>query len=91
MDEFNKTNVNNSRKSHRAKLKSKRLRARLSHTNENADQKEIYLEHLRKTKNHNLNFKKLTQKIKQMARNVNCPKLKPLSFEEKKLIINTVS
>ena len=82
-------NVNKNKKPRngKSKLKAKRLRARMSHNSSN----QSYLDHLRKTRNHNHNFKKMTQKIKQMARNVNCPALTPLLFEEKKLIINTIS
>lgn len=93
MDELTHNNnnknvdVNKNKKARKSKLKAKRLRARMAHNANN----QSYLDHLRKTRNHNHNFKKMTQKIKQMARNVNCPALTPLSFEEKKLIINTIS
>ena len=86
-----KTNQNEKpalKRSHKSYLKQRRLRARMAR---NQQHPSSYAEQLRKTREHNQNFKKLTQKIKQMSRNASCPHVKPLSLVEKQLIINTVS
>ena len=75
-------------KPRKSKLKAKRLRARMTSVSKNG---QSYSDHLRKTRSHNHNFKKMTQKIKQMSRNDSCPALKPLSIQEKESIENTVS
>eukprot|EP01083_Nonionella_stella_P026149 71988_1 len=67
-------------------MKSRRLRARIHQQSSS----QSYSEHLRITRNHNHNFKKMTQKIKERSRNDSCPPIKPLSIEEKQLIITTV-
>jgi len=77
----------NKNKARKSKLKAKRLRARMN-VSKNG---QSYSDHLRKTRSHNHNFKKMTQKIKQMSRNDSCPALKPLSIQEKELIKNTVT
>eukprot|EP00485_Elphidium_margaritaceum_P017855 CAMPEP_0202728250 /NCGR_PEP_ID=MMETSP1385-20130828/185531_1 /ASSEMBLY_ACC=CAM_ASM_000861 /TAXON_ID=933848 /ORGANISM="Elphidium margaritaceum" /LENGTH=237 /DNA_ID=CAMNT_0049394497 /DNA_START=68 /DNA_END=777 /DNA_ORIENTATION=+ len=45
---------------------------------------------LRKMKEHNQKFKKMTQRIKQFLRDETCPTLQPLSTAEKQHIIDTV-
>jgi len=77
-------------KPHKSKLKARRLRARIANHANNNSGNNGYSEHLRKTRDHNQNFKKMTQKLKQMARNETCPSLNPLTPQEKQLIVNSV-
>jgi len=48
------------------------------------------IEQLRRTRDHNRSFNKLSHKLKRLARNENCPDLKPLSPDEIELIRDTV-
>ena len=77
-------NLINSLKSHRSKLKARRLRARNSLYSSMGS----YSVHLRKTRMHNKCMK--TAKMKQSLRNNSCPILKPLSLSEKQHIIDAV-